>query len=170
MSAFVVSFSSCAVTLHLRFRLVFVYIFEVGDVTPSIPHRPSVTGGNKQLPRAASFWGYQRKICAHKRDIHGSARDLWWGGADPGEERQMILSREEWRDGGMEFSALISTAPPCQDGGISALVDERAFGCFDPWALPEDASLALLNWSCSFCFSGTRLMGCYPKTSLSLIW
>jgi len=43
----------------------------------------------------------------------------------------MILSWEEWRDRGMEFSSLISTAPPCQDGGISGLVDERAFGCYD---------------------------------------
>lgn len=77
------SFFSRAVTLYLLvpknvcFRLVFVCILEVVDKTPSIPHHPSVTGGNKQLPRAASFWGYQRKICAHKRDIHGSARDLW---------------------------------------------------------------------------------------------
>lgn len=154
------------------FLFSFCLYFKGGkrDSPTPIPHRPSVTGGNKQLPRAASFWGYQRKICAHKRDIHGSARDLWWGGADPGEERQMILSWEEWRDRGMEFSSLISTASPCQDGGISGLVDERAFGCYDLRALSEDASLPLLNWSCNFCFSDTHLMGCDPKTSHVFFW
>jgi len=79
-----------------------------------IPHLPSVTGGNKQLPRAASFLGLSKKdLCTQKGHSWFCQRSVVRGsGPRRRATDDLILGGVEGQGDGVLFTHINSSSVP----------------------------------------------------------
>lgn len=152
------------------FSSSFCLYFRGGRHDPLHPPSSLHHGGKQTVAACSIFLGLSEEDLCTQKGHSWFCQGSVVRGSGPRRRAtdDLILGGVEGRGDGVLFTHINSSSVP-RWWHFSAGWWE-SFWAFRPMSSAEDASLPLLNWSCSFCFSDTQLMGCDPKTSLSLFW